>query len=72
MAIIVETETVQDKQAHVVQVSTYQGDEVTGRIIKGLLLDDGTYDLDMPFTMLTEDGDKVRVSSPWNCNIDTL
>lgn len=47
-------------------------DDCEGVVIKGNLMGDGTFDLDMPFTLVTDDGDKVRVSSPWNCHIEVI
>ena len=63
-----------------VEVSSPDAD-VIGRIVKGCpvgarRMSDGRtltlYDLDSPFTMIDEDGGRVRVTNPWNCAITDL
>lgn len=47
-------------------------DDAEGVVVKATVIEGGIVDFDMPFTLRTDDGDLVRVSSPWNCRIHRL
>lgn len=46
---------------------------LTGTVIDGLwCFEIGAWDLDAPFTVKTDDGEKVRVRCPWACDVTVL
>lgn len=47
------------------------GEVIEGRIVGGVRDDDGTWDLDGEFTVLTEEGDRFKVCG-WNCITEVL
>jgi hypothetical protein len=60
------------------KVSVSHGaDEILGRVVQGeavIIGDDGmiVFDLDAPFIVLDEDGEKYQVREPWNCHIESI
>lgn len=73
MGTIVE----KDGQGQRVLVMAGDGQDVEGTVVRGII--EGRtpagrvlFDLDSPFWLKTEDGERVRVSSPWNCRISYL
>lgn len=74
MGTIIETKG----RGQQVRVIAGDGREVEGTVVRGIVeglsADTGRtlFDLDFPFTLHTDDGDTVRVSSPWNCRISYI
>lgn len=54
-----------------VYVETPDGQSIEGRVIRGEMAD-SALDLDTPFLVETDDGERIYVSAPWNCTIDIV
>lgn len=46
---------------------------LVGQVVKAEIIENGLFDLDMPFTVKDEDsGELIRVTCPWNCYVRVL